>query len=99
MSAPAPTELCISADSHITEPPGTYIDRIVGGPNIGRAAKGELLIVPDDLETVLPDGLQVGSPGDEGNLMAVPGQHAAKVASDAASAHHSYPHGLCPIVP
>jgi predicted TIM-barrel fold metal-dependent hydrolase len=28
MSANAPMGLCISADSHITEPPGTYIDRI-----------------------------------------------------------------------
>jgi uncharacterized protein len=28
MSGPASNELCISADSHITEPPGTYLDRI-----------------------------------------------------------------------
>ena len=57
MSAPAATELCISADSHITEPPDTYIDRIDPkykdrAPRIGRDDTwGDVMVIDNGVHT------------------------------------------------
>jgi predicted TIM-barrel fold metal-dependent hydrolase len=74
MSAPAPTELCISADSHITEPPGTYIDRIDPkfrdrAPKLGRDDTWGDVMVIDNGQSVVPFYLIAAAGVPDGKLV------------------------------
>ncbi len=72
MSATAPMGLCISADSHITEPPGTYIDRIDPkykdrAPKLAHDDTAGDVMVIDNGQAVVPFYLiaAAGVPSDE----------------------------------
>ena len=61
--------------------PGSVLNRT--------ALNGEVAVVGAfDSQPVGPDRLQVGSPRNEGNVVAGPGQQPSKIAADAAGSHY-----------
>ena len=49
-------------------------------------------------QAVATDGVKMVAAGDEGDVVAVAGQHAAEVSADAAGAHNCYFHRSNPLV-